>query len=217
MSIYFPESDVAIEVIAESQGLPEADCGSDAVRIYVSEEQVGDPELVEALGYLIHGREKKLARERRSGISRAATRERAQGEAGKATDAGKAGAATPEQKPVTEGEGQQGRGADKEQRDRDPQELMEDLLDAQDELAEALSEVTGELLVSPGPDLDGADEDAGSDGLNDDAYDAFEELGCYEYWLQDWLDDLCSARTRSMRRPGREISIGSCKNLYLTM
>lgn len=217
MSIYFPESDVAIEVIAESQGLPEADCGSSAVRIYVCEEQVDDPELVEALGYLIHGRERKLARERRSGMNRMATKEHAQGEARKAADTGKAVNATHDQKPAGEDKGQQGHGAAETPRERDPQELMEDLLDAQDELAEALSEITGELLVSPGPDLDGTDEDTGSDELGDDAYDAFEELGCYEYWLQDWLDDLCSARTRSMRRPGREISIGSCKNLYLTM
>lgn len=192
MSIYFPESKVAVEVIPEPEGLPRAACGPDVPRIYVSEGQAHDDALIDALSQLIHLRETKAEGQGDGGADEV-----------RATDAEKI------REPATSDGHQQGVGTHAAD-DRTPEELLEDLLDAQDELAAALAKTAGEVIVLP------ACEDAeGDDCL--DGIDAYEELGCYEYWLQDWLDDLCSARTRSMRRPTREVSIGSCKNLYLTM
>lgn len=192
MSIYFPDSRVAVEVIPDPEGLPRAACEPDVPRIYVSEEQVHDDTLIDALSQLIHLRETNNGAQRSSGADEA-----------QASDTEKG------REPATSDGHRQGVGA-RAADDRTPEELLEDLLDAQDELAAALAKAAGEVIVLP------ACEDVeGDDCL--DGIDAYEELGCYEYWLQDWLDDLCSARTLSMRRPTREVSIGSCKNLYLTM
>lgn len=189
MSIYFPEADVAIEVIPEPDGLPEADCGASTVRIYVREDQVDNDALVEALADLIHGREGKLGRNE-SGVGSDDAMSRAQDFlSGEPTDAP---------------------GGTR----RDAQELMEDLLDAQEELADALSDLAGQMLISPTPDLD---DRLGQEGQEDAGYGlgGADDLDEYDLWLQDRLDELCCAQLSRMRRPGREINIGSCKNLYI--
>ena len=245
MSIYFPEADVAIEVIPEPEGLPEADCGSGTVRIYVREDHVDSDALAEALSDLIHGRERRLGREE-SGVGSEAADLRAHdflsgqdtwvehrfakhayGEA----DGGERGSSGCEEKDGCEKKdsgdvavaggratGREAQGSARvaagapEAGRRDAQELMEDLLDAQEELADALSELTGQMLISPAADPDplGGGDDAYGDGFG-----AADDLGGYDLWLQDRLDELCCARLSSMRRPGREINIGSCKNLYI--
>lgn len=215
MSIYFPEADVAIEVIPQPDGLPEADCGTDAVRIYVREDQVDSDALVEALAELVRGRERKLGRSRSGVGSEAAARRASEFLAGAGEPEGQpSGNEEKRSRPQAgdaEGAREQLDGkAARETPGRDAQELMEDLLDAQDELAEALSELTGQMLVSPGCDPDSLAGEGEGDG-----YDVLDELLGYDLWLQDRLDDLCCAHISSMRRPGREISIGSCKNLYI--
>ncbi len=202
MSIYFPEADVAVEIIPEPFGLPPAELDESVAHIYVSEAQATDERFTAFLSEIIHDRETRLEHERRRG--QAGGRH----EQGAPRDAGPAASSAPGARKNAGTAAPSGEGARDE---RDPEELMEDLLDAQDELAAALADLTGELLVSSSGDEEDPSEQAG-----DEEYDPYEELGCYEDWLQDWLDDLCSARTRSMRRPTREINIGSCKNLYLS-
>lgn len=200
MSIYFPEADVAVEIIPEPFGLPPAELDDSVARIYVSETQATDERFTAFLSEIIHDRETRLENERHRGQAGGRHEQGAPRVARSAASPAprkSAGAAAPSSEGARD--------------ERDPEELMEDLLDAQDELAAALADLTGELLVSSSEDEEDPSEQAG-----DEEYDPYEELGCYEYWLQDWLDDLCSARTRSMRRPNREINIGSCKNLYLS-
>jgi hypothetical protein len=200
MSIYFPEADVAVEVIPEPAGLPPAALDADVARIYVSEGQATDDAFVAFLSEIIHDRETRLGHKRRR------AHDGSRREQGPDNDEAHVGAPAPQKRPASPAAG-----TDAARDVRDAEELMEDLLDAQDELAAALADLTGELLVSS-PE----DEGDPADQAGDEEYDPYEELGCYEYWLQDWLDDLCSARTRSMRRPTREINIGNCKNLYLS-
>ncbi|WP_321970811.1 hypothetical protein [Paratractidigestivibacter sp.] len=211
MSIYFPEAHVAVEVIPEPEGLPQAQCPPDTVRLYVSEEQVSDPMIVEALGDLVHQREKKLNRERRAKVCSAPLDPAF---AGVATPDWRGHKASPLDGSAAGATECDRRGEDRppaEDEARSPEELIEDLLDAQDELAASLAELTGELLISPDLDcFEGDDED-------EDETDTYDDLGAYDSWFQDWLDELCCARTRSMRRPGREINIGGCRNLYLSV
>ena len=104
MSIYFPEADVAIEVIPEPEGLPSGGYGKKTVVLYVGEDQVCDDALLEALTELIQSRA-------------AATEAEAEAEI-RADDA-------PEPKHATDNA-------------RTAEETFVDLLDAQDELADAL-------------------------------------------------------------------------------
>ena len=176
MSIYFPEADVAIEVIPEPEGLPSGGYGKKTVVLYVGEDQVCDDALLEALPELIQ--------------SRAATEAEAEAE----ISAGDAA----EPKPTTNNA-------------RTAEETFVDLLDAQDELADALrgrKDPDGRPLPNPvilhqfGDAPEGDDE-----GLEDFSY---------EQMLEDWLDDICSPNVIGLRHVLPTVNVGRCKNLYLT-
>lgn len=102
MSIYFPEADVAIEVIPEPEGLPSGGYSEKTVVLYVGEGQVCDDALLEALTELIQSRAAATGAEAQIRTDDAA-----------------------EPKPATD-------------KARTAEEAFVDLLDAQDELADAL-------------------------------------------------------------------------------
>lgn len=175
MSIYFPEANVAIEVIPEPEGLPSGGYGEKTVVLYVGENQVCDDALLEALTELIQSRT-------------AAT----ESEAEIRTD----DAAEP--KPAVDNA-------------RTAEETLVDLLDAQDELADALrdrKDSDGKQLPNPVilhqfDDIpEGGDEDRGDFS--------------YEQMLEDWLDDICSPNVIGLRHVLPTVNVGRCKNLYLT-
>lgn len=176
MSIYFPEADVAIEVIPEPEGLPSGGYGKKTVVLYVGENQVCDDALLEALTELIQ--------------SRAATEAEAEAEIS-ADDAA-------EPKPTTNNA-------------RTAEEAFVDLLDAQDELADALrsrKDPDGRQLPSPVILHQFEDAPEGDD-------ESLEDFS-YEQMLEDWLDDICSPNVISLRHALPSVNVGRCKNLYLT-
>lgn len=175
MSIYFPEADVAIEVIPEPEGLPSGGYSEKTVVLYEGEGQVCDDALLEALTELIQ--------------SRAAATE---AEAQIRTD----DAAEP--KPATD-------------KARTAEETFVDLLDAQDELADALrdrKDPDGRQLPSPVILHQFGDATEG----NDESLEDFS----YEQMLEDWLDDICSPNVIGLRHALPNVNVGRCKNLYLT-
>lgn len=175
MSIYFPEADVAIEVIPEPEGLPSGEYSEKTVVLYVGEGQVCDDALLEALTELIQ--------------SRAAATE---AEAEIRTD----DAAEP--KPATD-------------KARTAEEAFVDLLDAQDELADALrsrKDPDGRQLPSPVILHQFGDAPEGDD-------ESLEDFS-YEQMLEDWLDDICSPNVIGLRHALPNVNVGRCKNLYLT-
>lgn len=175
MSIYFPEADVAIEVIPEPEGLPSGGYSEKTMVLYVGEDQVCDDALLEALTELIQ--------------SRAAATET---EAEIRTD----DAAEP--KPATDNA-------------RTAEEAFVDLLDAQDELADALrsrKDPDGRQLPSPVILHQFGDAPEGDD-------ESLEDFS-YEQMLEDWLDDICSPNVIGLRHALPNVNVGRCKNLYLT-
>lgn len=175
MSIYFPEADVAIEVIPEPEGLPSGGYGQKTVVLYVGENQVCGDALLEALTELIQSR----------------------------TTATEAGAQiraddTAEPKPATNNA-------------RTAEETFVDLLDAQDELADALrdrKDPDGRQLPSPVILHQFGDAPEGDD-------ESLEDFS-YEQMLEDWLDDICSPNVIGLRYALPSVNVGRCKNLYLT-
>lgn len=176
MSIYFPEADVAIEVIPEPEGLPSGGYGKKTVVLYVGENQVCDDALLEALTELIQSRTAAPGAE---------------------TEVRSDDAAEPKTA-VTENS-------------RTAEETFVDLLDAQDELADALrdrKDPDGKPLPNPvilhqfGDAPEGDDED-------------LEDFS-YEQMLEDWLDDICSPNVIGLRHVLPTVNVGRCKNLYLT-
>lgn len=175
MSIYFPEADVAIEVIPEPEGLPSGGYGKKTVVLYVGEDQVCDDALLEALTELIQ--------------SRAAATET--GAEIRTDDAA-------EPKPATDNA-------------RTAEEAFVDLLDAQDELADALrsrKDPDGRQLPSPVILHQFGDAPEGDD-------ESLEDFS-YEQMLEDWLDDICSPNVIGLRHALPNVNVGRCKNLYLT-
>lgn len=174
MSIYFPEADVAIEVIPEPEGLPSGGYGKKTVVLYVGEDQVCEDALLEALTELIQ--------------SRAATEDGAEIRTDDAT----------EPKPATNNA-------------RTAEETFVDLLDAQDELADALrsrKDPDGRQLPSPVILHQFGDAPEGDD-------ENLEDFS-YEQMLEDWLDDICSPNVIGLRHALPNVNVGRCKNLYLT-
>ncbi len=176
MSIYFPEADVAIEVIPEPEGLPSGRYGKKTVVLYVGEDQVCDDALLEALTELIQSRTAASGAEAEISTDDAA-----------------------EPKPAAT------------ENARTAEETFVDLLDAQDELADALrdrKDPDGKQLPNPvilhqfGDIPEGGDEDR----------DNFS----YEQMLEDWLDDICSPNVVGLRYALPSVNVGRCKNLYLT-
>lgn len=175
MSIYFPEADVAIEVIPEPEGLPSGGYGKKTVVLYVGENQVCDDALLEALTELIQSRT-------------TATEAGAQIRADDST----------EPKPAADNA-------------RTAEETFVDLLDAQDELADALrdrKDPTGKQLPNPVILHQFGDIPEGDDEDRDDF--------SYEQMLEDWLDDICSPNVVGLRYALPSVNVGRCKNLYLT-
>ena len=176
MSIYFPEADVAIEVIPEPEGLPSGGYGKKTVVLYVGEDQVCDDALLEALTELIQSRA-------------AATEAEAEAEI-RADDAA-------EPKHATDNA-------------RTAEETFVDLLDAQDELADALrdrKDPDGRQLPSPVILHQFGDAPEGDD-------ESLEDFS-YEQMLEDWLDDICSPNVIGLRHALPSVNVGRCKNLYL--
>lgn len=178
MSIYFPEADVAIEVIPEPEGLPSGGYGQKTVVLYVGEDQVCDDALLEALTELIQSR---------------------------------VPAAEAEAKPEIREDDEPESRPDSLKDTRTAEETFVDLLDAQDELADALrdrSDPHGNPLPTPVilhqfGDAPGRDDE----GLEDFSYDQM---------LEDWLDDICSPNVIGLRHVLPTVNVGRCKNLYLT-
>ena len=168
MSIYFPEADVAIEVIPEPEGLPSGG--------YVGEDQVCDDALLEALTEIIQSR---------------ASASGAEAEI-RSDD-------VVEPKPAAA------------ENARTAEETFVDLLDAQDELADALrdrKDPDGKQLPNPVILHQFDDIPEGSDEDRDDF--------SYEQMLEDWLDDICSPNVVGLRYALPSVNVGRCKNLYLT-
>lgn len=175
MSIYFPEADVAIEVIPEPEGLPSGGYSEKTVVLYVGEDQVCDDALLEALTELIQSRADATEVEAQIRTDDPA-----------------------EPKPAVDNT-------------RTAEEAFVDLLDAQDELADALrgrKDPDGRPLPSPvilhqfGDTTEGDDE-------------SLEDFS-YEQMLEDWLDDICSPNVIGLRHALPNVNVGRCKNLYLT-
>lgn len=175
MSIYFPEADVAIEVIPEPEGLPSGGYSKKTVVLYVGEDQVCDDALLEALTELIQSRTDATEAEAQIRTDDAA-----------------------EPKPAVDNT-------------RTAEEAFVDLLDAQDELADALrgrKDPDGRTLPSPVILHQFGDATEGDD-------ESLEDFS-YEQMLEDWLDDICSPNVIGLRHALPNVNVGRCKNLYLT-
>ena len=178
MSIYFPEADMAIEVIPEPEGLPSGGYGKKTVVLYVGEDQVCDDALLEALTELIQSR---------------------------------ASASEAEAKPEVRKDGEAKSGPEPAKDARTAEETFVDLLDAQDELADALrdrKDPDGKPLPSPVILHQFSDMPEGDDEDREDF--------SYEQMLEDWLDDICSPNVIGLRHVLPTVNVGRCKNLYLT-
>lgn len=175
MSLYYPEARMAIEVVEDPQGLPSPEYEEGTAVLYVSEEQLKDESLLDALAQFIRSR--------------------------------------------AEADGDEAPAGDDKRPNDGLCDRYADLLEAQDELARELGERIGEaagvpfMLHTPeeffGP---GDDEDEFDDEDEDE-----DARGPYEEWLEDMLDGYCSPRTLRLKEPLRSVSVGSCRNLYLTM
>lgn len=105
---------------------------------------------------------------------------------------------------------------------RTPDEVIAELFDAEETLADRLSSskgadghaaepmpaavLLGHLGDQFGWPLDDADDD------EDD-----EDEPSYEDLLEDWLDDICSPGVLGLRYAVPSVNVGRCKNLYLTV
>lgn len=208
MSIYYPEADLAIEVIPEPEGLPPTGYGEKTVLLYIGENQVDSEPLLDAVA--------ELAR-RRAAQSRASEGAQAPASSGGAQqDVGSAQseAASSEEGPR--------RDAARKSDSRTPDEVIAELFDAEESLADRLSSskdgdghaaepMPAAVLLGHLGDQFGWPPDDADDDEDDEDEPSYEDL------LEDWLDDICSPGVLGLRYAVPSVNVGRCKNLYLSV
>lgn len=216
MSIYYPEADLAIEVIPEPEGLPPTGYGEKTVLLYIGENQVDSEPLLDAVA--------ELAR-RRAAQSRASEGAQAPASSGGAQqDAGSAQseAASSEEGPRRDTARKSDSDTPRKSDSRTPGEVIAELFDAEETLADRLSSSKGAdgHAVEPMPaavllghlgDQFGWPLDDADDEQDDEDEPSYEDL------LEDWLDDICSPGVLGLRYAVPSVNVGRCKNLYLSV